>query len=210
MKRILIVDDHEILRKGLRQMLEKKSDAIFCDEAGTGQEALNKIYNSEFDVVLLDIAMPGIGGLEALKQIKTLAPKLTVLILSMYPEKQYGIRALKAGAAGYLTKGCSPVELIEAIEKVTAGEKYITPSLAGELASFLEKDTEKTPAELLSDREYQVMMQIANGKTINEIAEDLMLSPNTIRSYRERIFIKMNMKTNSEIIEYAKRSQLTF
>jgi len=208
MIRILIADDHTIVREGLKQILAETRDMVVADEASNGQEVFAKVSKNEYDVVLLDISMPGRSGLEVLKQLKGERPKLPVLILSMYSEEQYAMRALRAGASGYMTKESAPDELIEAIRKVSQGRKYVSPSLAEKLAVSLELGEEKPPHEMLSDREYQVMCMIASGKTIKEIAEELSLSVKTISTYRSRILEKLNFKTNAAITHYAVQNRL--
>jgi two-component system invasion response regulator UvrY len=206
--RILVVDDHAIVREGLKQILGDVNDMVVRDEAADGQEALTKIRNSEFDVVLLDISMPGRSGLEILKEIKTERPKLPVLILSMHAEEQYAVRALRAGAFGYLTKASATDELIGAIRKVSCGRKYVSSSLAEKLALELDIDTKKPPHATLSDREYQVMLMLASGKSVKEIADELCLSVKTISTYRARLMEKMNMKKNAELTLYAIQNHL--
>jgi DNA-binding NarL/FixJ family response regulator len=208
MIRILIADDHTIVREGLKQILAETRDMVVADEASNGQEVFTKVSKNEYDVVLLDISMPGRSGLEVLKQLKSERPKLPILILSMYSEEQYAMRALRAGASGYMTKESAPDELIEAIRKVSQGRKYVSPSLAEKLAVSLELGEEKPPHEMLSDREYQVMCMIASGKTIKEIAEELSLSVKTISTYRSRILEKLNFKTNAAITHYAVQNRL--
>ncbi|MBI5641386.1 MAG: response regulator transcription factor [Nitrospirae bacterium] len=193
MIRILIADDHTIVREGLKQILAETPDMIATGEASNGQEALDKATKDDFDVLLLDISMPGRSGLDILKQLRTEKPRLAVLILSMYSEEQYAIRALRAGASGYMTKESAPDELIEAIRKVALGRKYVSPSLAEKLAFNLEAGSDRLPHESLSDREYQVMCMIASGKTVKEIADELALSIKTISTYRSRIVEKMCM-----------------
>jgi two-component system, NarL family, invasion response regulator UvrY len=206
--RILIADDHPIVRAGFKQVLSETPDLVVADEAGNGQEVLDHLKKKKYDVVLLDISMPGKNGLEILKELKTDYPKLPVLILSIYPEEQYAIRALKAGAAGYLTKESAPHELISAIRKISAGGRYISESLAEKLATYLNVDMTKSPHETLSDREHQVMRLIASGKTVSEIAESLNLSVKTISTYRTHILEKMKMKNNAEITLYAVQNKL--
>jgi len=206
--RILIADDHPIVRAGFKQVLSETPDLVVADEAGNGQEVLEHLKKKKYDVVLLDISMPGKNGLEILKELKTDYPKLPVLILSIYPEEQYAIRALKAGAAGYLTKESAPHELISAIRKISAGGRYISESLAEKLATYLNVDMTKSPHETLSDREHQVMRLIASGKTVSEIAESLNLSVKTISTYRTHILEKMKMKNNAEITLYAVQNKL--
>ena len=203
MLKILVVDDHTIVREGLKQILSEVSDIIVAGEASDGNQALNQVYKGDYDLVLLDIAMPGIRGLDVLKQLKTEKPDLPILMLSMYPEEQYAVRTLKAGASGYLTKESAPEELIAAIRKVCAGGKYVTSSLAEKLALYLETDFEKSAHELLSDREYQVVLMIASGKTVSQIATELSLSVKTISTNRSRALTKMGMKTNAELTYYA-------
>ncbi|HOD28386.1 MAG TPA: response regulator transcription factor [Syntrophales bacterium] len=203
MIRILVVDDHTIVRQGLKQILGEEKDMNVVEEASNGQEALQKIGKSEYDCVLLDISMPGRSGLEVLKDIKALRPKLPVLILSMHSEELYAIRALRAGASGYLTKASASEELIGAIRKVAAGRKYVSTSLAEKLAVELDADASKPPHETLSDREYQVMIMLASGKTVKEIADEVCLSVKTISTYRTRIMEKMNLKKNAELTLYA-------
>jgi len=203
MIRILVVDDHTIVRQGLKQILGEEKDMNVVEEASNGQEALQKIGKNEYDCVLLDISMPGRSGLEVLKDIKALRPKLPVLILSMHSEELYAIRALRAGASGYLTKASASEELIGAIRKVAAGRKYVSTSLAEKLAVELDTDASKPPHETLSDREYQVMIMLASGKTVKEIADEVCLSVKTISTYRTRIMEKMNLKKNAELTLYA-------
>jgi two-component system, NarL family, invasion response regulator UvrY len=208
MIRLLIADDHAIFREGLKHILAECPDVKIADEARNGNEVLDKIWNAKYDMVLLDISMPGMSGIEVLKQLRIERPKLPVLVLSMHPEEQYAIRVLRAGASGYLTKESAPDELITAIRKISQGGKYITSSLAERLAVEMDIDSEKPLHELLSDREYQVLRVIAAGKTIKQIAEDLSLSIKTVSTYRGRIMEKMKMKTNAELIHYAIKHQL--
>lgn len=203
MIKILIADDHAIIREGLKQILAETSDMVVAGEAADGREVLDQVRKDDFDLVLLDIAMPGRGGLDTLGQLKSEKSELPVLVLSMYPEEQYAIRAFKAGASGYLTKESAPEELISAIRKVTQGGKYVSSSLAEKLAFNLETDTEKPLHEMLSDREYEVIIMIASGKTVKEIADKLSLSVKTISTNRVRALKKMGMKNNSEITYYA-------
>lgn len=208
MIKILIADDHAVVRKGLKQILAETTDIVAADEAINGQEVLEKIRKNDYDIVMLDISMPGRNGLDILKQVKNEKPEMSVLILSMHPEEQYAVRALKAGASGYLTKDSAPDELILAIRKISQGRKYITSSLAERLAFYLEVDSEKPLHEALSDREYEVMRMIASGKTVREIAEELFLSIKTISTYRSRILEKMGMKNNTELVRYALKNRL--
>lgn len=208
MIKILIADDHAIVREGLKQIVADTSDMIVTAEASDGHEVLALLSKNNYDVVVLDMAMPGLTGLDILKQIKRETPKLPVLILSVHPEEQYAVRSLKAGASGYLTKESAPDELITAIRKVSMGGKYIPSSLAEKLAFELEVDAEKPPHKTLSDREFQVMCMIAKGRTIKNIAEELFLSPKTVSTYRSRILEKMKMKSNEELTHYVINNHL--
>ncbi|HSW64846.1 MAG TPA: response regulator transcription factor [Dissulfurispiraceae bacterium] len=208
MTKILIADDHAIFRHGLRQILEENPDLSVIGEASSGQEVLDKVWKQECDLLLLDISMPGTNGLETLKQLKTHKPKLKVLVLSMYPEEQYAIRALKSGASGYITKASASEELMEAIRKVSLGGKYVSASLAERLLLDLEGDTDRPFHEALSNREYQVLCMIASGKTVSAIAEDLCLSVKTVSTHRVRILEKMKMKNNAELTNYAIKHKL--
>jgi two-component system invasion response regulator UvrY len=208
MIKVLIADDHTLVRKGLRQLLLDTDDIERVDEARDGKETINKIDKKDYDLVLLDISLPGRSGIDVLKQLKLLKPKLPVLILSMHPEEQYAVRALRAGASGYLTKESAPDELIDAIRKVAKGGKYITSSLAERLAGEIGPSTVKPIHETLSDREYQVMCMIASGKTVKDIAEELNLSVKTISTHRARILRKMHMDNNAQLTHYAIKHNL--
>lgn len=208
MRRILVADDHEVVRKGLMNVLAEAFQPIEVDEARNGQEAVSKVLRKKYDLVVLDIKMPGKSGLDALKEIKQHRPKLPVVILSMHPEDQIAIRAMRAGASGYLTKESASDELVLAIRKALNGEKYISGSLAQILAEELDKDPDKLPHEILSDREYQVMLMIASGKPVGAIAKELCLSVKTISSYRANILLKTKMKNNAEITHYAIQNKL--
>ena len=207
MLKILIADDHPIVRQGLKQIISEIPDMVVADEATDGWEVLSKIRNGNYDVVVLDITMPGKDGMDVLTQLKYEKPELPVLMVSMHPEEQFAIRALRAGASGYLTKESAPDELVTAIWKVSAGGRYVTPSLAEKLAFMVQK-VEQLPHETLSDREYQVMRLIASGKTITDIAQELSLSVKTISTYRTRILEKMKMKNNAELTHYAITNKL--
>ncbi len=208
MIKILIADDHAIVRQGLKQILADTPDLAVRGEAQTGQEVLNKVRTGEWDLVVLDLAMPGRGGLDVLKELKRERPKLPILVLSIYPEDQYAVRVLKAGASGYLTKESAPEELIKAIRKITAGGKYVSSYVTEKLVFNLGRDAETPPHETLSNREYQVMCLIASGKTVKDVAKEMALSIKTISTYRVRILEKMKMKSNSELIHYGIRNQL--
>jgi two-component system invasion response regulator UvrY len=200
---ILIADDHAVVRRGLKQIVSETPDLIVTGEASTGFEALDLVRGNDYDVVVLDISMPGGDGLDILKQLKKEKPKMPILVLSVHPEDQYAIRVLKAGAAGYLTKEGAPDELITALRRVAAGRKYISALLAEKLAVDLKTDRGRQLHQKLSDREYQVLCMIASGKMANEIAKDLCLSVKTISTYRSRILEKMRMKNNAELTHYA-------
>lgn len=206
---ILIVDDHEIVREGLKQILSETTDLLVLDETDRGYTALKKIKEKKFNVVILDISLPDGSGLDILKQIKLQRPSIQVLILSIYSEEQYAIRALRAGASGYLSKESASEELIRAIRKISQGGKYVSPEVAEKLAFRLEADFKNPLHETLSDREYQVMCMIASGQSVMDIADALFLSHKTISTYRQRILQKMKMKNNAEIIRYAIKNKLT-
>jgi DNA-binding NarL/FixJ family response regulator len=206
--KVLIADDHAVVRRGLKQILSEQPDTGIFGEAQSADEVFRLIEKGHWDIVILDIGMPGRGGLETLKELKRLSPKLPVLVLSIYPEDQYGIRALRAGAAGYLTKESAPEELVKAIRRVLAGGKYVSNSLGERLARELEYDAKVPLHQRLTDREYHVFCLIASGKTVGEVAEELSLSKKTISTYRVRILEKMQMTTNAELTRYALQNQL--
>lgn len=203
MIKILIADDHAIVREGLKQIVAETPDMVVADEASSGHEVLDKVRSNEYTVVVLDISMPGGDGLNILKQIKKEKLKLPVLVLSVHPEEQYAVRVLKAGAAGYLTKESAPGELISAIRRVSSGRKYVSSLLAEKLAFDLQSEGETSRHETLSDREFQVMCMIASGKRVKDIGEELCLSVKTISTYRSRILEKMRMKNSAELTHYA-------
>jgi len=203
MIRILVADDHAIVRRGLRQIVADESDMEVVGEAQTTQEILDLARQEEWDVIVLNISMPGRGGFEALKALKQTHSKRPVLVLSMYPEDQFAVRAFRAGAAGYMIKESAPEELVQAIRKVVRGGKYVSPSLAEKLAAELGEDTERPPHEALSEREYHVLCLLASGKTATQIAAEMSLSVKTISTYRVRLLEKMRMKTNAEVTRYA-------
>lgn len=203
MIKILIADDHPVVREGLKQILAAASDMTVGGEALNGQEVLDKIAAEEWDVLVLDIGMPGRDGLEVLKDVHREQPDLPVLVLSMYPEEQVAIRALKAGAAGYMNKETAPKELVNAIKKIFNGGKYVSAALAEKLASQLDSHAHNAPHEALSDREFQVFRQLASGKEVQEIADELFISVKTVRTYRDRIHEKLNLKNDVELARYA-------
>jgi len=208
MIKVLIADDHAVVREGVKHILSEMPDMVIAGEAGRGQEVLEKVGKNEYDLILLDIAMPGRDGLEILKDLKLQKPKLPVLILSMFPEEQYALRALKSGASGYLTKDSIPDELIKAIQKIVRGGKYISSSFSEKMLFSFDSDAEKPLHETLSDREYQVMRMIASGKTLKEIADELALSVKTVSTYKSRILDKTGMKNNVELTHYAVKHRL--
>ena len=206
--RILIVDDHPIVRQGLRQTLADAAQIGEIAEAATPQEALDLVRQREWEAVILDIGLPGRGGLDVLKDIKREVPRLPVLILSMHSEDQYAVRALRAGAAGYLTKEAAPKNLIDAIRKVAAGGRYVSPELAERLATELTVDAARPLHASLSDREFDVLRSIASGQTVGEIADRLSLSVKTVSTYRTRILEKMRLKNNAEMMHYVHTNHL--
>jgi len=208
MIRILIVDDHAILRRGLRALLSDEFHGAAFGEASNARQALEQLRKEKWDVALLDITLPGKSGLDLLKEFKAARPKLPVLILSAHAEDQFAVRVLKAGAGGYLTKESAPEELAKAIRKVLAGGQYVSPALAEKLALRVRKDITLTPHETLSDREYEIMCLIASGKTVTEIAGELSLSPKTISTYRARILEKLGVRNSAEIVQYATQNNL--
>jgi len=206
--KILIADDHAIVREGLKQIVAEEKDILVAGEAENSEQLMELLKKEKWNLVVLDINMPGKSGLEALKDIKLQYPELPVLILSMFSEDQYGIRAIKAGASGYLKKVSAPTELVTAIRKIVAGGKYINSSLAEKLAEKLGESGKTFLHEKLSDREYQIMCNIALGKTAEEIAQELSLSINTVYTYRNRILEKMSMKSNVELTQYVLSNKL--
>jgi DNA-binding NarL/FixJ family response regulator len=208
MIRILIADDHAIVREGLKQIVAEESDMKVTGEAGNADEVFEILKTNNFDIAILDINMPGKSGLDLLKDLKIQYSKLPVLILSMYGEEQYGIRALKAGALGYLRKVSVPNELVTAIRKIVSGGKYISQALAEKLADAVDDSYNKLPHEILSDREFEVMCKIASGESAEKISDDLSISIHTFYTYRNRIFEKMNMKSNVELTQYVINNKL--
>jgi two-component system, NarL family, invasion response regulator UvrY len=207
--KILLADDHAVVRHGLKQILADEFKRATFGEARNAQEALNLVWKETWDVVVLDITMPGRSGVDVLREIKRSKPKLPVLVLSMHPENQFALRVLKGGAAGYMTKESAPEELVGAIKKVLAGGRYVSTSLAEKLATYVSSaDTQRPPQELLSDREFQVLRLIASGKIVSEIAKELSLSVKTISTYRTRILEKMGLRNNAELMHYAMQHQL--
>ena len=207
--KVLIADDHAIVRKGFREIVEESIPGVQVVEAINGLEVLEQIRTNDWDVLVMDISMPGRSGLDILHEIRAQRPKLPVLILSMHPEDQYAMRMLKAGAAGYINKEVALDQLVLAINKVTAGGRYVSPTLAEKFAFELSGGSDNQPHELLSDREYTVLIMIGGGKTVSEIAEELSLSVKTVSTYRTRILEKMNLSTNAEMIRYVIENSLS-
>ena len=208
MIRVLIADDFPILRRGLKEILMRELDGVTCGEAGNGEQVLDQIQSHDWDLLILDITMPGRGGLDVLRSLKALRPKLPVLVLSMHPENQYGKRVLKAGASGYMNKECAPEELMKAVGKLLGGGRYVSPALAETLALDLSRDDGRPAHETLSDREFEVLRKIASGKTVGQIAEELHLSVPTVSTYRARILEKMSLSTTAELMRYALSNHL--
>ncbi|KMP12107.1 LuxR family transcriptional regulator [Candidatus Nitromaritima sp. SCGC AAA799-C22] len=201
--KLLIVDDHPVFRQGLALVFSKTPDIEIFGEATEGNEALEKIQKDHWDIVLLDISLPGQNGLDVLKRIKKEAPQLPVLMLSMFPEEQYALRAVKAGASGYLTKESPPAVLIKAVRQAVAGKKIFSQETAEKLLSIFDPNIPKSPHETLTDREFQVMNLLAVGKTPSEVAKELCLSQSTVFAHRAHILKKMNLTNNAQLIYYA-------
>jgi DNA-binding NarL/FixJ family response regulator len=208
MIRVLIADDHAILRRGLADIISETKDMQVCGEAENGAQAVRLAREHPVDVVLLDITMPDRNGLDTLKQLKKEKPKLAVLMLSMHPEETYALRAIKAGASGYLNKASAPALLVTAIRQVASGRRYISPAVAEALAGTIADGSDRAPHATLSDREYETMRLIASGKTLTQIAAEMSLSVKTVSVYRSRLLQKMQLKNNSELTHYALKNQL--
>jgi two-component system invasion response regulator UvrY len=203
MLKILIADDHAVVQQGLKQILSDEFGKVEFGEASNTVEALDLARKRAWDMMVLDISMPGRSGLDVLKELRQSNPKLPVLVLSVHPEDQYAVRALKAGAAGYLTKDSASEELVKAVRQICNGRKYVSESMAEKLASMIDDEGPRSPRESLSDREFQVLRMLAEGKTVSEIADELSLSVKTISTYRVRILEKLRLKTNAQLIHYA-------
>lgn len=208
MIRILVADDHPILRRGLKEILLRELDGATCGEAGTADQVLSEVESQEWDLLILDVTMPGRSGLDVLRDLRGLRPQLPVLVLSMHPEDQLGKRALKAGASGYMNKESAPEELIEAVQKVLEGRVYVSPVLAERLALDLRENGGRPPHDTLSEREFEVLRMLASGKTVSEIAAELHLSVPTVSTHRAHILAKMNMTTTAALITYAVHNRL--
>ena len=205
---ILVADDHPVVRKGLVEILTHGIRGVRCAEASTGQDAIEEANLGDWDLLIIDIAMPGRNGLDALKEIKHAHPKLPALVLSIHPEEQYGRRALTAGASGYLNKASAPNNLVRAVRQILDGRLYVSQTMAENLAAHLKPDSGQPAYESLSDREFEILRLLASGKTPTQIAEELHLSPTTISTYRSRILAKMNMKSTAELMHYALSNKL--
>jgi DNA-binding NarL/FixJ family response regulator len=208
MIKIVIADDHDIVRAGLKQIISDTRDMKVTGESGSAEQLIELIKKNDYDVVLLDLKMSGMNGLDAIKHIKLMKPDLPVIVLSMHAEDQYAVRTIRAGASGYITKETASENLVTAIKKAVAGGRYISPALAESLADSIAWGGMETPQENLTDREFQVMCMIASGKSVSEIASELFLSVKTISTYRQRILRKMNMKNNSELTHYVIKNNL--
>lgn len=208
MIKIIIADDHIIIRAGIKQLLEGAHDMVVAGEASDGQKLIQEIQKNHYDVIVIDISMPGRNGIEIIKQIRASGDKTPILALSYYPEEQFAIRVLKAGACGYMNKDVQPEELVEAIYKVARGGTYVSPAVAEKLAMNINMTQETSPHESLTDREYEVFLKIAGGMTVSEIADEMFLSVKTVSTYRARILEKLNLKNNAEITYYAIRNNL--
>jgi len=203
MVRVLVADDHPLLRSGLKQVLSLEPDLEVVGEAEDSDQVIQQVHDLRCDVVILDLTMPGRGGLDALRELRKRHPNLPVLILSMHAEDQFAVRAIKAGASGYLSKDNAGTEVVKAVRKVLTGKKYVSPSLAEMLANALDHDTERPPHETLSDREFQILCKIASGMTVSQIAQEISLSVKTVSTYRSRVLEKMSMHNNAELTRYA-------
>jgi len=201
--RLLITDDHAVVRQGLKEILASKFPQASFGEAETAQQALDRVQEVKWDVVLLDITMPGRSGLDVLKDLKAARPEMRILIWTMHPEEQFAVQALKAGADGYLTKRFAADEVVNAINRLLAGGKYVSPSLAEKLATAIQIGAEHPLHEKLSTREFEVLRMVAGGKSAKEIAAELGVSAQTVSTYRSRIFAKMRLRTNAELTQYA-------
>ena len=202
MTRILLVDDHPIVRQGIKQVLVGAFQPALVGEAANAEEGLSEVRNTAWDVLVLDLTLPGVSGLDLLKDLRRERPSLPVLVLSMHPPDQFARRAMNAGAAGYLTKDSAPTELVKAVSEVIAGRRYLNPLVIEDLVSRVQPDSERRPHEALSDREYQVLRMIASGLTVSQVATRLSLSVKTISTYRARVLEKMNMRTTAELMHY--------
>jgi DNA-binding NarL/FixJ family response regulator len=205
--RILLVDDHVVVRLGVKQVLADSIPGAVFEEAGSAEEALSRVRTSAFDIAILDIALPGESGLNVLKKIKQLRPRLPILMLSVYAEEEFAVRTLRAGAAGYVTKKAASTDLAEAVRRIVAGGRYVTAAVAEKLADEVQRGAALSPHERLSDREYQVFRLLGMGKSVTQAAEEMSLSVQTISTYRARILQKMGMSSNADLVEYVFRNR---
>lgn len=205
---VLLADDHKIVRHGLRRILEDEFTEALVSEASRDSEVFEQLEKSKFDIIILDISMPGKSGLEVLKDIKSMYPQIPVLILSMYPEEQFALRVMKSGAAGYVRKDSAPEELVDAVNDILSGKKYYSPAVMDLLSDNVKRGAKTELSEILSDREYEIFMLIAQGKTVSEIAEILSLSVKTVSTHRTHILEKTKLKNNADIVMYAVRNNL--
>lgn len=208
MIRIGVVDDHAVVRAGLRDFFSTHVDLRVAGEAASGREAIDLVRNTEIDVLVMDLSMPGQSGIDALSMIRAKAPDMGILILSSYPEEHYAMNLIRQGASGYLNKECEPEEIVKAVRTVALGRRYITPAVADLLANQLGKKDNAAPHEQLSEREFQVFLKLAKGETVGKIGEDLSLSVKTISTYRTRLMEKLALQTNSDLTYYAMKAQL--
>ena len=206
--RVLIADDHAVVRRGLAEIVNEALDLKVTGQAAAGEELVGLLRGGQGDLVVMDLKMPGLDGLDLVKQLRHEFPAMPILVMSMHPEDQFAVRVLRAGATGYLTKNSAPPDLVRAVRKVAEGRRYVSPQMAETLLDAMDSDPEEAPHEALSDREYQVLRLLASGKLINEISEELALSPKTVSTYRLRLLQKMNMKSNAEITRYALENDL--
>jgi len=206
--KVLVADDHAIVRRGLRQILAETPDIMVGGEAANAQEVLDLVRGQHWSVVILDLSLPGSSGLELLADLRKEKPDLRVLVLTVHPEDQYAVRAIRAGAAGFLTKESAPEKLIEAVRKIASGGRYVSAELAETLASALAGESRGAPHERLSDREFEILKMLASGKTVSDVARELTLSVKTVSTHRTRILKKMGMKNNAELTSYAVRTRL--
>lgn len=208
MIKVLVADDHAVVRRGLRQILSETEDLLVGGEATNAPEVVERVTSERWDVIILDISMPGGNGIDLIADIRRLRPEARVLVLTVFAEEQYAVRAIRAGAAGFLTKESAPDKLVDAVRKIASGGRYVSPELAEALASIVAGDAEGAPHERLSDREFEILKMLSSGKTVSQAADELGLSVKTVSTHRTRILRKMNMKTNAELTHYAIRNRL--
>lgn len=203
--KLLVIDDHAVVRKGLVQILDEASFTVQVHEAGRGEDVLDMVRSTPYDVIILDLHLPGMSGFQVLEQLQTVHPDIPVIILSMHDEEEYGVRVLRAGASGFVAKGTDPDVILDAVQRVATGKRYISPALAEHLLVALDTDADRSPHETLSDREFEVFRRIVDGQSVTEIGKELHLSVKTISTYRTRILEKLNMDSNADLVKYAVR-----